>query len=175
MDPFTRPAHVEVDPGWSITTLLAHRVAKDPGRTLVEIEEPGGWRALSGAQFTAEVTAVAKGLMAAGIRAGDLGGELRAAQCPPAARLLDLHQCAPGVLRHAVREQRGDAPAGVDLDVRRAGEGIHAGSDARGARRAASGPVPDDDSGNVVRETQERPLLTPVCHRAAHRRGAGCG
>src|SRR5665647_1229607 len=74
MDPFTRPAHVEVDPGWSITTLLAHRVAKDPGRTLVEIEEPGGWRALSGAQFTAEVTAVAKGLMAAGIRAGDRVG-----------------------------------------------------------------------------------------------------
>ncbi|WP_024288535.1 long-chain fatty acid--CoA ligase [Cellulomonas sp. KRMCY2] len=71
MDVFTRPAHVEPDPTWSINTMLDHRVAKDPDRTLVEIEESGGWRAMSGTQFVAEVGAVAKGLMAAGIRAGD--------------------------------------------------------------------------------------------------------
>jgi len=71
MDIFTRPAHVELERDWSITTMLDHRVAKDPGRTLVEIEEPGGWRSLTGAEFTAEVNAVAKGLMAAGIGAGD--------------------------------------------------------------------------------------------------------
>jgi long-chain acyl-CoA synthetase len=68
---FVRPAHIEPSPDWSITTLLSHRVARDPERTLVEIEEHGSWRSLSGAQFAAEVTAVAKGLMAAGIGAGD--------------------------------------------------------------------------------------------------------
>lgn len=71
MDVFTRPAHVEPDPSWSINTMLDHRVAKDPGRTLVEIEGRDGWRPMSGARFVAEVGALAKGLMAAGIRPGD--------------------------------------------------------------------------------------------------------
>lgn len=69
----TSPALVEVPEGTSINTILADRVARSGDKTLIERREtPGGpWVAVPARQFEDEVLAVARGLVARGISAGD--------------------------------------------------------------------------------------------------------
>jgi len=67
------PSLVDADPAWSIPGLLAQRVARDPGGTLIERSAGlgGTWTPVTAAAFAAEVAAVAKGLVAHGIHPGD--------------------------------------------------------------------------------------------------------
>jgi long-chain acyl-CoA synthetase len=67
------PALVEVPEGTSINTILADRVARSGDETLIERRDtPGGpWVPVSARQFEDEVLAVARGLVARGIEAGD--------------------------------------------------------------------------------------------------------
>ncbi|MDR1427543.1 MAG: AMP-binding protein, partial [Bifidobacteriaceae bacterium] len=72
MQTVSTPAQVEVDPTWNIWTLLSRRVNTTPDETVVEVQEDDGtWRPLSAAGFADEATAVAKGLVALGIKPGD--------------------------------------------------------------------------------------------------------
>jgi long-chain acyl-CoA synthetase len=69
----TSPALVEVPESTSINTILADRVARSGDEALIERRDtPGGpWTAVSARQFEDEVLAVARGLVARGIEAGD--------------------------------------------------------------------------------------------------------
>ena len=69
----TSPALVAPDPEASICTLLAARLARDPDGTLAErpTGPDGAWQPVTVAAFAAEVRAVAKGLVAAGVEPGD--------------------------------------------------------------------------------------------------------
>ncbi|MFI2752809.1 AMP-dependent synthetase/ligase [Cellulomonas sp. P22] len=73
MPEFHTPSPVDVDPSWSINTLLARRVATAPHGTLIERSSGlgGTWTPLTAAAFAAEVTAAAKGLVARGVEPGD--------------------------------------------------------------------------------------------------------
>lgn len=54
------------------TDLLARRVAEAPGHAAFEVRTAGGsWRQITTAEFEAEVRAVAKGLIAAGLQPGE--------------------------------------------------------------------------------------------------------
>ena len=56
---------------------VPRRVAeKDPDRVTFSVHGPGGWTAVTAAAFAAHVAALAKGFVAAGIRAGDAVGVL---------------------------------------------------------------------------------------------------
>ncbi len=75
MKEFKTPAVVPADPGVNASQLLVDRVAKDPDGVLFALPEAdGGWRDLTTREFHAEVVALAKGLMEAGIEAGDKVG-----------------------------------------------------------------------------------------------------
>ncbi|MFC8799557.1 AMP-dependent synthetase/ligase [Promicromonospora sp. NPDC057138] len=67
------PALVEVPESTSINTILADRVARSGDEALIERRETpdGPWIAVSARQFEDEVQAVARGLVARGIEAGD--------------------------------------------------------------------------------------------------------
>ena len=67
------PSLIDVDATTSISTLLAQRVARAPDGTLVEHKSGlgGTWIPVSARAFHAQVTAVAKGLVAHGIAPGD--------------------------------------------------------------------------------------------------------
>ncbi|MDR7381622.1 AMP-dependent synthetase/ligase [Promicromonospora iranensis] len=69
----TSPALVEVPEGTSINTILADRVARSGDEALIERRETpnGPWTAVSARQFEDEVLAVARGLVARGVGAGD--------------------------------------------------------------------------------------------------------
>ncbi|MFD2025658.1 AMP-dependent synthetase/ligase [Promicromonospora aerolata] len=69
----TSPALVEVPEGTSINTILADRVARSGDEALIErrAAPDGPWTAVSARQFEDEVLAVARGLAARGIEAGD--------------------------------------------------------------------------------------------------------
>ncbi|MEU2199496.1 AMP-dependent synthetase/ligase [Isoptericola sp. NPDC019482] len=69
----TTPSLVDVPEGTSISTLLADRVARAGDRTLVERRSAsdGSWVPVSAGEFQADVTAVARGLVARGIEPGD--------------------------------------------------------------------------------------------------------
>jgi long-chain acyl-CoA synthetase len=73
MDEISAPRIVEVDPSRNLNDLLASRVAADPSAPMVERRTgaDGAWAALSARDFDAEVVAVAKGLVARGVRPGD--------------------------------------------------------------------------------------------------------
>lgn len=73
MDEFSAPRIVEVDPSRNLNDLLASRVAADPSAAMIERRTgpDGAWEALSARDFDAEVVAVAKGLVARGVRPGD--------------------------------------------------------------------------------------------------------
>ena len=73
MPEFHTPSPVDVDPAWSISSLLARRAAQDPDGTLIERSTGlgGTWTPVTAAAFAAEVTAVAKGLVARGLQVGD--------------------------------------------------------------------------------------------------------
>ncbi len=69
----TSPALVEVPEGTSINTILADRVARSGDEALIERRDTpdGPWSKVSARQFEDEVLAVARGLVARGIGAGD--------------------------------------------------------------------------------------------------------
>jgi long-chain acyl-CoA synthetase len=69
----TSPALVEVPEGTSINTILADRVARSGDEALIERRDSAGgpWIKVSARQFEDEVLAVARGLVARGIGAGD--------------------------------------------------------------------------------------------------------
>ncbi len=74
MDEITIPQLVELPPTSNLNDVLAQRVAKDPSATIIERPGAGGWTPVSGAEFDAEVVAVAKGLVARGVQPGDAVG-----------------------------------------------------------------------------------------------------
>ena len=67
------PSLITFDPETSIPRVLAERVASEPTSTFVERKTGlgGSWTPMSVQEFHTEVTAVAKGLVAAGIEPGD--------------------------------------------------------------------------------------------------------
>ncbi|MFD2796300.1 AMP-dependent synthetase/ligase [Promicromonospora vindobonensis] len=69
----TSPALVEVPESTSINTILADRVARSGDEALIERRDTpdGPWTVVSARQFEDEVLAVARGLVARGIEAGD--------------------------------------------------------------------------------------------------------
>ena len=71
MREFRSEALVELDPGASIPGLLAERLARDPDGVFAERLVDGAWTSVTVSAFAAEVTAVAKGLVARGIEPGD--------------------------------------------------------------------------------------------------------
>ena len=75
MKEFSTPAVVPADPQANATQLLIDRVALDPTGLLLALPaEEGGWTDLTTSQFHIQVVALAKGFMAAGIKAGDKVG-----------------------------------------------------------------------------------------------------
>ena len=75
MKEFSVPAVVPADPESNTTQLLVDRVAKDPHGVLFALPtSDGGWEDLTTQEFYDQVTALAKGFMAAGINAGDKVG-----------------------------------------------------------------------------------------------------
>jgi len=71
---FDTPAAVEADPRANVTDLLLDRVAATPDAALFAIPEGEGWRDVSSSEFLAQVRALAKGLIAAGIEPGEKVG-----------------------------------------------------------------------------------------------------
>lgn len=71
---FDTPAIVAADPQANISDLLLDRVAKTPSLALFAVPEGDGWRDITAAEFQREVTALAKGFVAAGINPGDRVG-----------------------------------------------------------------------------------------------------
>ncbi|MDQ4138731.1 MAG: AMP-binding protein, partial [Actinomycetota bacterium] len=68
---FTPPV-VDADPTANITDLLVDRVAVAPKAALFAVPDgSGGWRDITSAEFLAQVRALAKGLVAAGIQPGE--------------------------------------------------------------------------------------------------------
>ena len=73
MREYTSPSVADVTDGASINDLLATRVAAAGSGVLIERKAHLGdaWIAVTASQFQAQVTAVAKGLVAHGIAVGD--------------------------------------------------------------------------------------------------------
>ncbi|MPV88580.1 AMP-dependent synthetase/ligase [Georgenia ruanii] len=71
MDEFRMPRRVEVDPSRSITDYLVDHARLRPQQVLYEEQVDGAWVAHDAAWTLARVEELAKGLMAAGIGAGD--------------------------------------------------------------------------------------------------------
>jgi len=68
---FTQPV-VKADPTANATDLLVDRVAKTPNIILFALPTAdGGWSDVTGAEFLAQVVALAKGFVAAGVEPGD--------------------------------------------------------------------------------------------------------
>ncbi len=66
------PLLVESNPRENVTDLLLNRVRKDPSHPLLSrLNADGSWRNVSSQEFLDEVIALAKGLIAAGIKPGD--------------------------------------------------------------------------------------------------------
>lgn len=61
----------EADTDSNVTDLLLERCAKDPFGVLYAHNTPNGWLNVSAARFLADVTALAKGLIAGGLTQGD--------------------------------------------------------------------------------------------------------
>ena len=75
MDEFVTPPLVILDHASNINDLLAKRVAASPTGALMEIKnKTGGWDPVTAAEFSAQVDAVAKGLIAKGVAIGDRVG-----------------------------------------------------------------------------------------------------
>ncbi|QXJ25283.1 long-chain fatty acid--CoA ligase [Actinomadura graeca] len=70
------PAMVEVPDSANLTDAPFSRAAEDPGAIVLRRRAVGAWSAVTAADFAAEVTGVAKGLVAAGIEPGDRVGLL---------------------------------------------------------------------------------------------------
>ena len=68
---FEVPAIIPADPQANVTDLLVDRVRATPQLALFAVPEGDGWRDVTAADFHAQVIALAKGLVAAGIEPGD--------------------------------------------------------------------------------------------------------
>jgi long-chain acyl-CoA synthetase len=69
---FSIPALAEIPATANLADAVFRRAAEQPQAVVIRRPDPeGGWRDVTAAQFSGEVTAVAKGLVAAGIEAGD--------------------------------------------------------------------------------------------------------
>ena len=71
MKQFDMPAVVPADPGANITDLLMDRLAATPDLVLFSLPRDGQWLPVTTREFHAQVVALAKGLVAAGIEPGD--------------------------------------------------------------------------------------------------------
>ncbi|TDB93690.1 AMP-dependent synthetase/ligase [Actinomadura sp. 7K534] len=71
MREFSVPAMVEVPDSATLTDAPFTRAAKEPGAIVARRRSGDAWSAVTAAEFTEEITAVAKGLVAAGIEPGD--------------------------------------------------------------------------------------------------------
>jgi len=83
MREYSTPAAVEIPPSATLTDVVFERAARSPaavvmrtngGTVLAPAPLPGGngsWRDVTAAEFASDVTALAKGLIAAGISPGD--------------------------------------------------------------------------------------------------------
>ena len=74
MREYNTPAAVDVPPSAGLTDVVFERAAHDPGAVVMRRKRAagdGGWQDVTARQFADDVTALAKGLMAAGIAAGD--------------------------------------------------------------------------------------------------------
>lgn len=68
---FSTPQLVSVDPSKNLNDLLAKRVTAAPHATLMERQDPSGtWIKITATEFNNEVEAVAKGLIASGVKEG---------------------------------------------------------------------------------------------------------
>ena len=71
MDQYTVPAIVPQATNGNLSDLVANRAATEPDRITLSRQLGEGWQGVSAKEFDAEVRAVAKGLIAAGINVGD--------------------------------------------------------------------------------------------------------
>ena len=74
MREYSTPASVDIPPSASLTDVVFERAASDPGRVVMRRKSAAGdgaWQYVTARQFADDVTALAKGLIAAGIEAGD--------------------------------------------------------------------------------------------------------
>ncbi len=74
MQEYSIPAVVEIAPSASLADVVFERADREPEAVIMRRQADGGgppWREVTAAQFRGEVTALAKGLIAAGIGAGD--------------------------------------------------------------------------------------------------------
>ena len=74
MREYSTPAMVEVAPSASLADVVFERAEREPQAVIMRRQSDGGgppWRDVTAGQFRDEVTSLAKGLVAAGIRPGD--------------------------------------------------------------------------------------------------------
>lgn len=71
MQEFHLPALAERDASLNIPKLLERRISKDPAAPILEKKVDGAWVSISAAEFGEEVSAVARGFIAAGINPGN--------------------------------------------------------------------------------------------------------
>ena len=74
MREYSTPATVDIPPSAGLTDVVFERATRDPGAVVMRRKDAaadGGWRDVTARQFADDVTALARGLMAAGIAAGD--------------------------------------------------------------------------------------------------------
>jgi long-chain acyl-CoA synthetase len=74
MREYNTPATVDIPQSAGLTDVVFERAAHDPGAVVMRRKDAaadGGWQDVTARQFANDVTALAKGLMAAGIAAGD--------------------------------------------------------------------------------------------------------
>ncbi|TFC79729.1 long-chain fatty acid--CoA ligase [Cryobacterium cheniae] len=71
MKQYDMPASVAADPPANVTDLLVDRVAATPDSVLFSLPSNGGWTPVTTSEFHAQVVALAKGFVAAGIQPGD--------------------------------------------------------------------------------------------------------
>ena len=74
MREYSTSATVDIPPSAGLTDVVFERAARDPGAVVMRRKDAsadGGWRDVTARQFADDVTALARGLMAAGIAAGD--------------------------------------------------------------------------------------------------------
>jgi long-chain acyl-CoA synthetase len=73
MREYSTPAAVDIPPSAGLTDVVFERAAREPGRVIMRRKRAaaGGWQDVTARQFADDVTALAKGLIATGIAAGD--------------------------------------------------------------------------------------------------------
>ncbi|GAA2895680.1 long-chain fatty acid--CoA ligase [Pseudonocardia halophobica] len=71
MREYSVPATVTVGPEENLLDAVYANEAEVPRTTLLRVQQAGGWRDVSAAEFAAQVTAVARGLIASGVGPGD--------------------------------------------------------------------------------------------------------